>query len=170
MRIVVMGPSGAGKSTVGRALADLRGALFIDGDDLHPAANVAKMAAGHPLDDADRMPWLERVGDALHAHDDIVVACSALKRGYRDAIRRREPDAVFVELVVDRDELATRMSTRGEHFMPTTLLDSQLRTLEPLDADERGARVTAGADVARTAESIAERLELSPCGSPSGRA
>lgn len=170
MRIVVMGPSGAGKSTVGRALADLIGAPFVDGDDLHHAENVAKMAAGRPLDDADRMPWLARVGDALHAHDDIVVACSALKRGYRDAIRRREPDAVFVELVVDRDELATRMSTRGAHFMPTTLLDSQLRTLEPLDADERGARVTAGADVARTAEMVAERLELSPCGSPSGRA
>lgn len=140
-----MGPSGSGKSTAGKALAHALGARFVDGDDLHPTANVSKMASGVPLDDRDRLPWLEIVGDALHADTAIVIACSALKRVYRDRIRAREPEAFFVELAVDRSELETRLRTRGEHFMPSTLLDSQLQTLEPLDADERGLRVT-GAD------------------------
>lgn len=146
-RIVVMGPSGAGKSLVGAALAErLAQSLprldFIDGDDLHPPANVDKMRAGIPLQDADREPWLGLIGAALaDADGGRVVACSALRRAYRDAIREACPDAVFVELVVARDELGERVSRRAGHFMPAALLDSQLGALEPLDRDERGVRV-----------------------------
>lgn len=143
LRIVVMGPSGCGKSTVGAALAEALGARFIDGDDLHPAANVAKMSAGIPLDDDDRMPWLHTVGETLRNDERIVLACSALRRAYRDAITSEAPDAFFAELVVDRALLAERLSARADHFMPASLLDSQLQTLEPLAADEIGIRVSA---------------------------
>ena len=115
VRIVVMGPSGSGKSTVGAVLADALGARFIDGDDLHPAANVRKMAAGIPLDDADRQPWLRLVGETLQAEE--------------------------------------RMRLRADHFMPAALLDSQLQTLESLEADEHGIRVDESADV-RTASAV----------------
>ncbi len=144
VRIVVMGPSGCGKSTVGRALAERIGATFVDADDLHPLTNVEKMAAGIPLDDADRMPWLGVVGTTLAAHGRIVVACSALRKIYRDAIRVEAPDTFFVELRVDRDELERRMRARPGHFMPAALLDSQLETLEPVESDERGARIAPG--------------------------
>ncbi len=154
MRIVVMGPSGSGKSTVGRAIAQATGAAFVDGDDLHPDANVAKMAAGVPLQDDDRMPWLRAVGERLREEPDIVIACSALKRSYRDVIRAEAPDAFFAELSVGRDTLAERMRTRREHFMPTSLLDSQLSTLESLDADEAGVRVDESAGVDEAAAVI----------------
>lgn len=142
-----MGPSGAGKSVVGAALAArlgerIPGVEFIDSDDLHPAANVEKMRAGIPLEDADRWPWLALVGAALAA--DVagrVIACSALRRAYRDAVRATCPDAVFVELVVPLDELGDRVGDRPGHFMPAALLASQLDTLEPLEEDERGIRV-----------------------------
>ncbi|WP_262002585.1 gluconokinase [Microbacterium sp. Mcb102] len=143
VRIVVMGPSGCGKSTVGSALAESMGARFIDGDDLHPLTNVEKMAAGIPLDDADRMPWLRTVGATLHGEDRIVIACSALRRRYRDAIREESPDTFFVELVVDRATLEARLTQRAEHFMPASLLDSQLETLESLQDGEVGVRVSA---------------------------
>ncbi len=140
-RIVVMGPSGSGKSLVGSMLADRLGMRFVDADDLHPAANVAKMAAGTPLDDADRMPWLDRVATTLHeGGSGIVVACSALARRYRDRIRSGAPGTAFVELVVSRDELERRMLRRA-HFMPAALLESQLETLEHLEPDERGFAV-----------------------------
>jgi len=158
VRIVVMGPSGSGKSTVGRALSDLIGARFVDGDDLHPAANVAKMAAGIPLEDADRMPWLRVVGETLRSDDDIVVACSALKRAYRDAIRDEAPDAFFAELSVPRETLEERMRARADHFMPASLLSSQLDTLEPLGDDERGVRVGESSGVDGTASEIAEAV------------
>lgn len=143
VRIVVMGPSGCGKSTVGSALAESMGARFIDGDDLHPLTNVEKMAAGIPLDDADRMPWLRTVGATLHGEDRIVIACSALRRRYRDAIREEAPDTFFVELVVDRATLEARLTQRAEHFMPASLLDSQLEALESLQDGESGIRVSA---------------------------
>lgn len=139
-RIVVMGPSGSGKSLVGSMLAGRLGMRFVDADDLHPAANLAKMAAGTPLDDADRMPWLDRVATTLHEGDGIVVACSALARRYRDRIRSGAPGTAFVELVVSRDELERRM-LRRTHFMPAALLESQLETLEHLEPDERGFSV-----------------------------
>jgi carbohydrate kinase (thermoresistant glucokinase family) len=152
-RIVVMGPSGSGKSLVGAALAARLGARFVDGDDLHPRANVAKMASGTPLDDADRAPWLDAVALVLNRDAPIVVACSALRRGYRDRIRAACADAWFAELVVDSTELHDRMSRR-DHFMPPTLLDSQLATLEPLATDETGARVANDAAL----ESVVERI------------
>ncbi len=136
-RIVVMGVSGCGKSSVGLALAEALGARFIDGDDLHPEANKAKMAAGIPLNDDDRWPWLDLVGEAL-AESNTVVACSALKRVYRERILAAAPGTFFVHLHGTRELLAQRMNARPNHFMPVSLLDSQLNTLEPLGADEPG--------------------------------
>jgi len=141
-RLVVMGPSGSGKSVIGALLASRLHVDFIDADDLHPAANRAKMISGVPLDDVDRMPWLDIVGEALAAAPDgAVVACSALRRRYRDRLRAAAPDAVFVELDVDARTLADRMSHR-RHFMPPSLLESQLATLEPLADDEAGVVVS----------------------------
>ena len=136
-RIVVMGVSGCGKSSVGLALAEALGARFIDGDDLHPEANKAKMAAGIPLNDDDRWPWLDLVGEAL-AESNTVVACSALKRVYRERILAAAPGTFFVHLHGTRELLAQRMGARPNHFMPVSLLDSQLNTLELLGADEPG--------------------------------
>ncbi|MFS0867009.1 gluconokinase [Microbacterium sp. 179-B 1A2 NHS] len=135
-----MGPSGSGKSVAGAGVATRLQATFVDADDLHPAANIEKMAAGIPLTDADREPWLDVVGAELAAADGIVVACSALRRSYRDRIRAAAPDVRFVELVVDEEELHRRMTTRA-HFMPPALLASQLSTLEHLDDDEHGVQV-----------------------------
>jgi len=135
-----MGVSGSGKSTVGALLAQKLGVPFADADDLHPAANVAKMAAGIPLTDDDRWPWLALVGDALHAasRTGLVIACSALKRSYRDAIRAAAPTAEFVQLDGSRELLESRLGHREGHFMPAALLDSQLAALEPLGEGERG--------------------------------
>jgi carbohydrate kinase (thermoresistant glucokinase family) len=157
-RIVVMGPAGSGKSLIGAELAARLGLPFVDADDLHPAANVAKMAAGTPLDDEDRMPWLDVVGAALRDRaDGAVIACSALARRYRDRIRAIASDAWFVELRVDRGELARRMTTR-DHFMPSSLLDSQLDALEHLGADEAGVAVVNDGDPAAVVERIRAAL------------
>ncbi|GAA1545385.1 carbohydrate kinase (thermoresistant glucokinase family) [Microbacterium ginsengiterrae] len=155
MRIVVMGPSGSGKSTVGQALADATGARFVDGDDLHPPANVAKMSAGIPLDDDDRHPWLRLVGMTLGESDHMVIACSALRRRYRDLIRAEAPDVLFAELAIDRTVLEERMRTRA-HFMPTSLLDSQLETLESLHPDECGVQIDGSAEVGEAVAHIAD--------------
>jgi len=143
-RIVVMGVSGCGKSSVGIALAEALGARFIDGDDLHPEANKAKMSAGIPLDDEDRWPWLDLVSKALAESSPAgstgtVVACSALKRSYRERILAGAPNTFFIHLDGSREILQQRLGNRTGHFMPATLLDSQLATLEPLGSDEPGA-------------------------------
>lgn len=137
--LVVMGTSGSGKSHFGAALAAALGARFLDADDLHPEANLRKMAAGTPLDDSDRLPWLDAVAAWIAARqasgESCVVACSALRRGYRDRLRAGTRGLGFVHLAVPPDELARRMRQR-RHFMPPALLDSQLATLEPPAADE----------------------------------
>jgi carbohydrate kinase (thermoresistant glucokinase family) len=141
LHVVVMGVSGSGKSTVGKLLAQEIGANFIDGDDLHPEANVAKMAAEISLDDADREPWLEVIGqEFVRAREkSLVVACSALKKSYREIIRRGDPSVSFVFLAGPRELLAARLRGRSSgHFMPPSLLESQLEILEPLEPDEFG--------------------------------
>lgn len=155
--LVVMGVSGSGKSTIGSLLAERLGIPFQDADDLHPAANVAKMAAGHPLTDDDRMPWLAGVGGELAAATDgLVIACSALKRSYRRVILAAAPATRFVFLEGSRELLESRVQHRSGHFMPASLLDSQLATLEPLDADEPG--VTVRLDERRSVDDIVDVL------------
>ncbi|MGA5540386.1 gluconokinase [Mycobacterium sp. NPDC051198] len=140
--VVVMGVSGSGKSTVGAALAQRMRVPFADADDFHPAANIAKMSAGHALDDADRYPWLESIGDWLaEHHEGGVMSCSALKHKYRDQLRRHCPDVVFLYLSGSREVIRRRQASRPGHFMPATLLDSQFATLEPLGPDEAGLAI-----------------------------
>lgn len=141
--IVVMGVSAVGKSTVGRELARRTGGRFVDADDLHGEQNVAKMASGIPLTDDDRWPWLDRVGAELTP--GTVMACSALKRSYRDALRRHAPDVFFVHLHADFETLRRRASDRDGHFMPPALLQSQFDTLEALGKDESGVAIDADA-------------------------
>lgn len=137
LRAVIMGVSGSGKSRVGAALAEALSLRYVDGDDLHPAANVAKMRAGTPLDDADRWPWLARVAEVLRRDAPVIVGCSALKHSYRDRIRGGAGGPVrFVHLTGSRSVLARRMRARQGHYMPPALLDSQLATLEPPGPDE----------------------------------
>ncbi len=156
--IVVMGVSGAGKTTVGRDLAHRLGVSFIDADDLHGSENVAKMAAGIPLDDDDRWPWLDRVGAALAADPGVVIACSALKRRYRDRLRASAPDTVFVHLDAPKERVTEQATARRGHFMPPALLASQLQTLEPLGADEDGITVTVDGTAGELVERIRQHL------------
>jgi carbohydrate kinase (thermoresistant glucokinase family) len=155
--VVVMGVSGSGKSTVGAALAEALGIPFVDGDALHPAANVAKMAAGIPLGDEDRAPWLDAIGARL-ARPPIVVACSALKRAYRDRLRDAAPSLELVFLDGTRDLLAERMLARPGHFMPPALLDSQLATLERPTPDEHALTMHVDEPVPGIIASLAERM------------
>jgi len=159
--VVVMGVSGCGKSTVGELLARHLGVPFLEGDGVHPAANVARMAAGHPLDDEARIPWLDRIGAwlALDLPDGGgVAACSALARRYRDRLRAAAPATWFLHLDVDRETVTARMGARRGHFMPVSLIDSQLETLEPLGADERGLRVAADLPVPQILAAAATAL------------
>ncbi|MFF4495036.1 gluconokinase [Streptomyces sp. NPDC001546] len=156
--VVVMGVAGTGKTTVGRLLAEALGVPYAEGDAFHPAANVAKMSAGIPLDDADRMPWLDAVGAWIRARGGGgggVVAASCLKRAYRDRLRAAAAPGrvVFVHLTGDRALIEERMSARTGHFMPVSLLDSQFEALEPLQPDEPGVAV----DVTGSPEEISAR-------------
>lgn len=138
MQIVVMGVAGSGKSSIGVLLAKALGIPFKDGDDLHPQQNLDKMASGIPLTDEDRWPWLDLCGLTLQMQGGAVIACSALRRIYRDRIRELAPDAIFIHLDGSEELLLERLSNRKGHFMKPQMLTSQLETLEPLGADERG--------------------------------
>ncbi|WP_051162333.1 gluconokinase [Nocardia brevicatena] len=161
--VVVMGVTGTGKTTTGRLLATRLGVPFADADDFHSRANIAKMTSGIPLDDADREPWLASVGywlrDREAAGTGAVVACSALKRRYRDILRSFVPGIYFLHLTAERPELLERLSTRRGHFMPVSLLDSQLAGIEPLQEGERGTVVHSSRTPAEAVEAVAARLE-----------
>lgn len=134
-RLVIMGVSGCGKSSVGAALSEALSVPYVDGDDLHPATNVAKMARGEPLTDADRWPWLDLVTETLRSGAPIMVGCSALKRVYRDRLRQAG-EVRFLHLAGTPEVIAARLGARRGHFMPPGLLESQFATLEPPGPDE----------------------------------
>ncbi|MEJ8646268.1 gluconokinase [Streptomyces sp. MS1.HAVA.3] len=155
--VVIMGVAGSGKSTVGVLLAQRLALPFLEADDLHPAANRAKMAAGRPLDDEDRRPWLVSLADWIREASESgrggVVACSALKRTYRDLFRRAGAGVWFLHLSLDQATAHRRVATRTGHFMPARLEESQYATLEPLRPDEPGMTV----DAAATPQAIVDR-------------
>lgn len=163
--IVVMGVSGCGKTSVGRGIAARLGIAFVEGDALHPRSNVEKMSAGIPLDDADRDPWLDRIGDELRsAHQaghGLVVACSALKKIYRDRLRRAAENRLdFVFLRASRDALQKRVAARRNHYMPPSLLDSQLAILELPDDEPRVISVDIDhIDVTQAVDAVQAELE-----------
>lgn len=158
-----MGVSGSGKTTIARLLARALDCPFLEGDDLHPPANVEKMRSGTPLDDSDRLPWLRKVADAIDAwrrdgHSGVVT-CSALKRSYRDILMSGRADVTLVYLKGSRDLIQRRMAGRHEHFMPVALLDSQFATLEEPAADERPLVVDIDGTPSQIADEIVRRLE-----------
>lgn len=157
--IVVMGVSGSGKSVIGRLLAERINSVFSDGDRQHSADNIAKMSAGKALNDEERLPWLRAVGQQLvraeEGHQNSVVACSALKRTYRDILRQHVPDIFFVFLDGPLDLVRERIVARNHEFMPPSLLTSQFASLEPLESDERGIRV----DIQLKPEEIVNQIQ-----------
>ena len=160
--LVVMGVSSSGKSTIAEQLADRLGWHFEDGDSFHPPANVAKMSAGQPLTDEDRWPWLQAIANAIdriaNADSHVVVACSALKRAYRDVLVHGRNDVRIVYLDGSRELIAERMAKRKGHFMPPGLLDSQFKTLEPPAPDERPISVSIDAPVDTIVDAIVGQL------------
>jgi gluconokinase len=162
LRLVLMGVSGCGKSSVGEALSGLLGVPYVDGDGLHPTGNVAKMAAGVALEDADRWPWLDRVAGVLRDEAPVIVGCSALKRRYRDRIRAGAGGAVrFAHLTGSRDLIWSRMAARTGHYMPISLLDSQFAALEPPEGEADAFAVSIDQSTAGIAAEIARVLAVS---------
>jgi carbohydrate kinase (thermoresistant glucokinase family) len=163
-RIVVLGVSGCGMSTVGRRLAERLGVGFVEGDALHPPENVRRMRAGIALTDADRHGWLQAVaaelGTPSAARAGVVASCSALRRRYRDLLRAAAPDLRFVHLHGERALLAARLAARTDHYMPPSLLDSQLQTLEPPGPDEDAWRVDIADDVDTIVGALLPRLRV----------
>lgn len=159
--VVVMGVAGSGKTTVASILARRLGWTLAEADDFHSPENVAKMSAGTPLTDEDRKPWLAAIRDWISTGEgNVVVTCSALRRGYRDVLREAESRVRFLHLAGSRDEIRDRMAARTDHFMPLELLDSQLDTLEPLASDEDGVVVSIAGTPEEIAEAALQRLEL----------
>lgn len=158
-RLVVMGVSGCGKTTVGKAFADRMELVFRDGDELHPAANIAKMTLGQALTDEDRWPWLRCVGAVLREGKAQVVGCSALRRTYRDVIRAEAGGPVtFIYLAGSPEVIAARMSVLKDHFMPSSLLASQFATLEPPGVDEAAIKVDVNQSVEAMVDGIVAKL------------
>lgn len=160
-RFVIMGVSGCGKSSVGALLAAHLAGIYVDGDDLHPAANVAKMRVGIPLSDEDRWPWLDKVGARLALTDDTaLIGCSALKRVYRDRIRAVVGAPIsFIHLAGTRETILQRLQARRDHFMPAILLDSQFSALEPPDVDEQAITVNIDQPLDKIVAAIIDALE-----------
>ena len=162
--LVIMGVSGSGKSTVAGILAGQLGWDLEEGDDLHPPENVAKMAAGHPLTDEDRWPWLDTIASWIIEHTMAgipgIITCSALKKIYRD--RLREKNVVFVFLSGSKEQIGRRLTTRMDHFMPPSLLDSQIATLEPPTPEENSIVIDVGRTPAEEAAEVVSRLGLAP--------
>jgi gluconokinase len=162
--LVVMGPSGVGKSTTAEALAAALGWPFAEADRFHSAANIAKMTAGVPLDDADRGPWLAEIRDWITAQaaagQSTVLTCSALKHRYRDVLRESRARVRFVALTADPALVASRLAHRSGHYMPATLLQSQFDALEPLGPDEDGVTVTVDVPPPAVVARVLERLGL----------
>ena len=162
--LVVMGVSGSGKSTVSESLAARLGWVYEDGDRFHPASNVAKMSAGHPLTDEDRWPWLQAIADEIDrlsaSGERAVIACSALKRAYRDILVHGRDDIRIVFLDGTQQLIAARLAARKDHFMPPGLLASQFRTLEPPTPDERPITVAIDRSVEAIIEDIVSQLKL----------
>jgi gluconokinase len=167
--VIIMGVSGSGKSTLGAVLAQALDCPFLDGDDFHDATAIAKMTQGQPLTDADRWPWLDRLGQAMNqaldSSETAVVACSALRRGYRDRLRAAiSASTRFILLDVNLDELQRRLDQRTGHYMPASLLDSQLATLERPGADEAAITLTVGASPEQLRDVAQAWLRTYPCG------
>jgi gluconokinase len=164
--LIVMGVAGSGKSTIGETLAGRIGWRFEDGDRFHPASNVAKMSAGVPLTDDDRWPWLQAIADEIDrlcaAGERAVVACSALRRVYRDVLIHGRNDVRLVYLDGSQQLIAERLNRRKGHFMPPDLLASQFKTLEPPERDERPITVPIDASVEAIVDDIVGQLTLSP--------
>lgn len=164
--LIVMGVSGSGKSTVAEALAERLDWRCEDGDKFHPASNIAKMSAGQPLTDDDRWPWLKAIADEtdrlLGKGENVVVACSALKRAYRNVLVHGQDNIRIVFLDGTQDLIAGRLAVRRGHFMPAGLLESQFGTLEPPAADERPIIVSIDATVEAIVDDIVSQLELDP--------
>jgi gluconokinase len=157
-----MGVSGSGKSTVGAALAARLDIPFADADAFHPAANIAKMSAGTPLDDDDRYPWLAAVGQWLADHERGVMGCSALKRRYRDQLRSHRSTIEFLHLTGSPELINRRQAERTGHFMPSSLVNSQFNALEPLDSDERGLAIDVGQSIDTIVETFVRYLAARP--------
>jgi len=162
-RIVVMGVSGSGKSTIGQALAGELGVPFVEGDELHPPRNVALMAAGTPLTDDDRSDWLQSLADTLAQAaaqgQGVVISCSALKRSYRERLRAGAPDLRWIYLHGSPALLAERLHARADHYMPPSLLQSQLDTLEPPAADEGAIEIDIALPPPAIVAAVRRRLE-----------
>ncbi|TWP34723.1 gluconokinase [Leekyejoonella antrihumi] len=162
--IIVMGVSGSGKTTVAKGIAQAMGCAFAEGDDFHSRANVDKMAAGMPLTDEDRWPWLRSIGEWIDGHEaagkSAVITCSALRRVYRDLLREGRPGVKFCHVDVSQEVLEARLRARKGHYMPASLLPSQLATLEPLQPDEPGVVVHAHGAPADVLREALEALHL----------
>jgi gluconokinase len=170
--LIVMGVSGSGKTTIAEKLAERLGWTCEDGDKFHPKSNVEKMSAGHPLTDEDRWPWLNAIADEVErvckARGHVVVACSALKRAYRDVLLRGRADVRFVFLNGTQQLIADRLAARKGHFMPPGLLDSQFRTLEPPGPNENAIDVSIDASVEAIVDDIVSKLESNAAGQHAG--